>query len=51
MDAMIDLFTSLSGLMSLGIIAFVCLMGGYFTRMALRKMDEELAQQSQQTGA
>ncbi|WP_299599225.1 DUF3149 domain-containing protein [uncultured Microbulbifer sp.] len=41
MDAMIDLFTSFSGLLSLGIIAFVCLMGGYFTRMALRKMNEE----------
>ncbi|MBB5213202.1 DUF3149 domain-containing protein [Microbulbifer hydrolyticus] len=41
MDAMIDLFTSFSGLLSLGIIAFVCVMGGYFTRMALRKMREE----------
>ncbi|QHQ40736.1 DUF3149 domain-containing protein [Microbulbifer hydrolyticus] len=38
---MIDLFTSFSGLLSLGIIAFVCVMGGYFTRMALRKMREE----------
>ncbi|WP_226705119.1 DUF3149 domain-containing protein [Microbulbifer elongatus] len=43
MDAMIDLFTSFSGLLSLGIIAFVCVMGGFFTRMALRKMDEEQA--------
>lgn len=43
MDAMIDLFTSFSGLLSLGIIAFVCVMGGYFTRMALRKMNEEQA--------
>ena len=41
MDAMIDLFTSFSGLLSLGIIAFVCVMGGYITRMALRKMNEE----------
>ncbi|WGL17503.1 DUF3149 domain-containing protein [Microbulbifer bruguierae] len=44
MDAMIDLFSSFSGLLSLGIIAFVCLMGAYFTRMALHKMNEELAQ-------
>ncbi|MBN8432231.1 DUF3149 domain-containing protein [Microbulbifer salipaludis] len=44
MDAMIDLFTSFSGLLSLGIIAFVCVMGGFFTRLALRKMNEEQAQ-------
>lgn len=41
MDAMIDLFTSFSGLLSLGIIAFVCVMGTFITRMALRKMEEE----------
>jgi len=44
MDALIDLFTSLSGLMSLGVVAFVCVMGVYFTRMALRKMEQEEAQ-------
>lgn len=43
MDALIDLFTSLSGLMSLGIIAFVCVMGAYITRLALRKMAQEEA--------
>lgn len=42
MDAMIDLFTSFSGLLSLGIIGFVCLMGVYFTRMALHNMNEGL---------
>ena len=41
MDAMIDLFTSFSGLLSLGIVAFVCVMGAFITRMALRKMEEE----------
>ncbi|MBY6192070.1 DUF3149 domain-containing protein [Microbulbifer agarilyticus] len=51
MDALIDLFTSFSGLLSLGIIGFVCLMGGYFTRMAFRKMDQELAQQAEQQAA
>lgn len=51
MDAMIDLFTSFSGLLSLGIIAFVCVMGGFFTRMALRKMREEQARlEKDQTG-
>lgn len=44
MDAMIDLFTSFSGLLSLGIIAFICVMAGYITRMALRKMREEQEQ-------
>ncbi|HEY8568618.1 MULTISPECIES: DUF3149 domain-containing protein [Microbulbifer] len=46
MDAMIDLFTSFSGLLSLGIIGFVCVMAGYFTRMALNKMNKELEQQA-----
>lgn len=41
MVAMIDLFTSFSGLLSLGVVVFVCVMGAYFTRMALRKMEEE----------
>lgn len=41
MAALIDLFTSLSGLLSLGIIAFVCVMAAFITRMALRKMKEE----------
>ncbi|WP_295802937.1 DUF3149 domain-containing protein [uncultured Microbulbifer sp.] len=41
MDALIDLFTSFSGLLSLGVIGFVCLMAAYFTRLALRKMVDE----------
>ncbi|WP_226667154.1 DUF3149 domain-containing protein [Microbulbifer aggregans] len=41
MEALIDLFTSFSGLLSLAIIAFVCLMAAYFIRLAFRKMDEE----------
>ncbi|WP_237067818.1 DUF3149 domain-containing protein [Microbulbifer guangxiensis] len=40
MAALIDLFTSFSGLLSLGIIAFVCLMATFMTRMVLRKMHE-----------
>lgn len=40
MDALIDLFTSFSGLLSLGIIGFILLMGAYLTRFALRKMEE-----------
>ncbi|WP_237057507.1 DUF3149 domain-containing protein [Microbulbifer sediminum] len=40
MDALIDLFTSFSGLLSLGIIGFILLMGGFITRMALRNMAE-----------
>jgi len=51
MDAIIDLFTSFSGLLSLGIIAFVCVMGGFFTRMALRKMNEEQARIEVRQGA
>ncbi|SEA15038.1 DUF3149 domain-containing protein [Microbulbifer marinus] len=41
MDALIDLFTSFSGLLSLGIIGFVCLMAGYFIRLALREIERE----------
>ena len=41
MTALIDLFTSFSGLLSLGIIAFVCLMAGFFIRLALRNMQQE----------
>lgn len=41
MDALIDLFTSFSGLLSLAVIAFVCLMAGFFIRLTLRKMEEE----------
>ncbi|MFI2812027.1 MULTISPECIES: DUF3149 domain-containing protein [Microbulbifer] len=40
MDALIDLFTSFSGLLSLGIIGFILLMGAFITRMALRNMNE-----------
>ncbi|WP_069946381.1 DUF3149 domain-containing protein [Microbulbifer aggregans] len=40
MAALIDLFTSFSGLLSLGIIGFILLMAAYITRMVLRKMDE-----------
>lgn len=41
MDALIDLFTSFSGLLSLGVIAFVCLMAAYFIRLVLRNIDKE----------
>ncbi|MFV8783306.1 DUF3149 domain-containing protein [Microbulbifer sp. SA54] len=41
MDALIDLFTSFSGLLSLAIVAFVCLMATFFIRLAFKKMDEE----------
>lgn len=41
MPALIDLFTSFSGLLSLGIIVFICLMGAYIARMAMRKVEEE----------
>lgn len=41
MDALIDLFTSFSGLLSLGIIGFICLMAAYLVRLALRKMEQE----------
>ncbi len=41
MDALIDLFTSFSGLLSLGVIAFICLMAAYFIRLALRNIDKE----------
>lgn len=41
MDAWIDLFTSLSGLLSLGIIAFVCVMAAYILRLAMRNIREE----------
>jgi hypothetical protein len=40
MAALIDLFTSFSGLLSLGIIAFVCVMAGFFIRLALRNMEQ-----------
>lgn len=40
MDALIDLFTSLSGILSLGIIAFVCVMATYLLRLALRNIRE-----------
>ncbi|WP_346838115.1 DUF3149 domain-containing protein [Microbulbifer sp. SAOS-129_SWC] len=40
MDALINLFTSFSGLLSLGIIAFVCAMAGYLLHLALRNMRE-----------
>lgn len=41
MDALIDLFTSFSGLLSLGVIGFICLMAAYFIRLTIRKMAEE----------
>ncbi|GAA5525836.1 hypothetical protein Maes01_02409 [Microbulbifer aestuariivivens] len=40
MVALVDLFTSFSGLLSVGIIAFILAMGAYMTRMVLRKMEE-----------
>lgn len=41
MDALIDLFTSFSGLLSLGIIVFICLMAAFFIRLTMRKIAEE----------
>lgn len=41
MPALIDLLTSFSGLLSLAVIAFICLMAAYLTRLALRKMEED----------
>ncbi|MEX2962426.1 DUF3149 domain-containing protein [Microbulbifer sp. TYP-18] len=40
MTALIDLFTSFSGLLSLGIIGFVCLMAAFFIRLVLRNMEQ-----------
>mgnify|MGYP000211875802 CR=1 FL=1 len=41
MDALVDLLTSFSGLLSLGIIGFICLMGAFFIRLALRNIKKE----------
>ncbi len=39
MKMLIDLFSTDYGLMSVGVIAFMLLMAGFFLRMFLRKMN------------
>jgi hypothetical protein len=40
MKAIVDLFSTDYGLMSLGVIVFVIFMGGWFYRYFTKKMDE-----------
>lgn len=46
MKAIVDLFSTDYGLMSLGVIAFMLGMGVFFLRMFTKKMDESARQAS-----
>ncbi|WP_444943169.1 DUF3149 domain-containing protein [Microbulbifer sp. ZKSA006] len=45
MDALIDLFTSFSGLLSLGVIAFIFLMAVFFVRLIRNNVEKAVAEQ------
>ncbi|WP_444929006.1 DUF3149 domain-containing protein [Microbulbifer sp. SSSA002] len=45
MDALIDLFTSFSGLLSLGVIAFIFLMAAFFVRLIRNNVEKAVAEQ------
>ncbi|GAB2903807.1 DUF3149 domain-containing protein [Microbulbifer echini] len=51
MDALIDLFTSFSGLLSLAVIAFIFLMAVYFYRLIRNNVEREVAEQEQRERA
>ncbi|WP_226644282.1 DUF3149 domain-containing protein [Microbulbifer variabilis] len=45
MDALVDLFTSFSGLLSLAVIGFIFLMAYYFYRLVSSNVEKEIAEQ------
>jgi len=45
MDALIDLFTSFSGLLSLAVIGFIFLMAFYFYRLIRNNVEQAVAEQ------
>ncbi|WHI44975.1 DUF3149 domain-containing protein [Microbulbifer sp. EKSA008] len=45
MDALIDLFTSFSGLLSLAVIAFIFLMAAFFVRLVRNNVEKAVAEQ------
>lgn len=45
MDALIDLFTSFSGLLSLAVIGFIFLMAFYFYRLIRNNVEKAVAEQ------
>ncbi|MFA0810472.1 DUF3149 domain-containing protein [Microbulbifer epialgicus] len=51
MDALIDLFTSFSGLLSLAVIGFILLMAFYFYRLVRNNVEKAVAEQERQEKA
>ncbi|WP_444887547.1 DUF3149 domain-containing protein [Microbulbifer sp. JMSA008] len=51
MDALIDLFTSFSGLLSLAVIGFIFLMAYYFYRLVSNNVEKAVAEQEKKERA
>ncbi|GAA5443906.1 hypothetical protein Misp06_02084 [Microbulbifer sp. NBRC 101763] len=51
MDALIDLFTSFSGLLSLAVIGFIFLMAFYFYRLVQNNVEKAVAEQERKEQA